>query len=470
MPLTLEQTIKMSKIKDILERENQRQERSLARLRMLKDDFREAAKQQLKKYVSNDTWKKLCEMINCTINVYDTVISEISMIYNENPQRIFEPVNESETAAHHVEIIESIYKKNRINQKMKKANRYLNAVNTVALHPVFRKGTIAVDLLTPNVLSIEQDDEDLTAATLVAIRKEYVDSMSTKIGTAKHTVWTAESHYQVSGDFEKKSMNENDINPYGFLPFVFIHREVPDGNFWDETSGNDLYECTLIASCLQTLIDSYFVWNSFKQLAINSRDLPDGLAHAPDKVIHLESPDDSATVLDFTIALKELLESLRTYITSVAQNYGIDWNSLVLQAQEASGRALRIKSSKLQRLWNNQLEIFQDAETELFEQIKKIYYVHTGIDLQVEMKIKFSPMENYRDEREDLENLKAEMDFNLKDLVMIFMERNKGYKNYEEAKDKVAEIIKTNNEMKGLIDDPVDKILGGLNGNDNTGV
>lgn len=460
MPLSGTQIEKITYVKDVITREMTRQQKALNRIRLLKDDYKELAREKLKDYVSDETWKKLKKFINTTINVYKTVISEISVIYNENPQRIFTTSDESKEAETHVEIVEGIYKRIKINQKMKKVNRYVNALNDLILQVLFRKGNIAIDILTPNVSSIVQDEEDLTLPEVVSIRKEYIDSIGDRGEKTKHVIWTDSEHYSFDHNFIKESINEEDKNPYGIMPFVFLHREIPDSNFWDETSGEDLYECTLIVACLQTLIDSYFVWNSFKQLAVKAEKLPEGLAHTPDKVIHLEGPDDQAIILDFTIALKELLESLRTYITSVVQNYGVDWNSLVLKLKEVSGKALKIKSSKLQRLWNNQLEIFRDAEEEIFELIKRIYEVEEGTKLKVEMKIKFPAMENYKDEKEELEILEKEVGLNLVDIVEVFMDRNKGYKNYEDAKGKILKIIESNNEIKALIEEPIDKLLG----------
>jgi len=341
-----------------------------------------------------------------------------------------------------------------------------NACNETILQVVWRPDKfgefgIDVDVLTGNIVSIEPKFEDPREPEAVLIDKSFVDSTTERAEKRFTVVWTETEHYMYDNKEEKVvSVNEGDKNPYGFLPFVYIHRELPTANFWDETSGSDIYECSLIVACLKTLIDIYFVWNSFKQLAIKSVDTPEVVTHSPDTVVHLKGQDDEAHVLDFQVAIKSLIEALREYIVSVVQNYGVDWNSLALKVKEISGKAGKVKSSKLLRIWKNQIDGYEQAEYELAEVIKRVYETHTGKKLDVDLKIEFPFQEIEKEEKDVLANLEKEIEMNMKDVVMAFMERNKGYRNYDDAKKKIMEIIDTNNEIKEKVADPVDVILG----------
>lgn len=459
MPLTGEQTVKLSHIKDVQDRDIKRKERAYKRLKMLKDDFESEVKEHLKNYVSDETYKSMSKMINSTINVSKSVIYDLSVVYQTPPKRIFKSTTGKENEEQ-VEAITDIYRKAKINQKMKKANKYMNAVNDLFIQVVYRNDEIDVDIITPNVVSIDQDPDDLTSPQMVVIDKFPVDSISLLSEKRKQIVWTKDSHFGIDNNGEKIEINEGDINPYGVLPFVSVHREIPDGNFFDETSGSDLYKCTLIVGVLQTMIDYYFIWNSFKQLGLKTEDkLPEGISVKPDKAIHLTGENDEAFILDFQIKIKELLEALRNYIKSVIQNYGIDWDSMALNIKEVSGVALKIKNSKLQRLWNDQETVLLDVEQELFELIKLVYETHYDKSLDLTLSVNFAPFELYKDEKEDLEIAEKEMELNLKDLVEIFMQRNRSLNNYDEAKERLYKIIESNKEYRETTENPIESIL-----------
>jgi hypothetical protein len=466
MPITPETMVKVSYIRHVEAMETSRQKEALYRLKMLDDNFEEQVQDELKKYVSEDTWKELKEKVNTTVNVFKSVISDISMLYVNPPTRTFEPGKEKDKKSEQmIEVFEEMYKEMRVDEKLQLTNQYLNAMNDVILQVVFRKGKINLDILTPNVVSIVQDEEDLTQPVFVGVKRIYMDDYwkwEERVENRDHWVcWSENEHFRLKSTGEIEQINENDENPYKRLPFVFGHRKIPVGRFWDETSGRDLYKCTLIAACLLTLIDYNFTWHNFKQGWIRSRDeLPKGFGRAPDRMIVLKGETDEAGTLDFQIAIKQLYEALREYITSVVQNYGVDWNSMTLRVKEVSGRALMVKNSKLERLWKNQVSNFQTIEKEIFDLIKHFYEIHFGPEVDLNLKVKFTQMETYKDEKSELEVLKQEIGLNLKDYVMAFMERYKGYKNYEEAKEKVLKIIETNNEINAKIEKPLSQILG----------
>lgn len=455
-----------------MDKEKGRKEKASKRIRMLRDDFLGPAQEYLKKYlVKTESHDKLKEILNDTINIFKSVIEEISLVYVDSPRRMFTG-NEG-----HIKTIEEIYKKASIDLKMDKVNRLVNACNDVLLQVRWTvddlgKAIPGIDIITPNICSVKCDRNLRPEMVLIDKEKQEFVQGNDKVYKTEKTpltiVWTKDRHFMVNNKsyqkekkatLEKISINEKDENPYGFLPFIDIHKEIPDSSFFDETSGNDVYKITLVIACLQTFIDSYFTWNSFKQLMIKSEDPPGVVCHSPDTVVHLKGQDDEGQVLDFQIHLKELFEALRELITQVCQNYGVDWNSLSMKIKEGTGKAIKAKSSKLCRIWKKQIKTYQDAEMRLFEMIKKVYEVHTGTKLDVEMSITFAYEEIQRDEKEELEILEKKLDLNLIDFVDALMERNKGIKNYEEGKKRLADIIKMNNDFRGQVEDPVDKIF-----------
>jgi len=262
-----------------------------------------------------------------------------------------------------------------------------------------------------------------------------------------------------NNEIEPVPGNPNRENPYGVLPFVFMHRVEPEDCFWDETSGDDLFRVTVRAGTRQTLQDYYFTWNSFKQLVIiTEEEVPAGITVSPDKAIHIkgnaESGDSSAEILDFQIRLKELTQDTKEMISTVLDQYGVEMKGFSIQSvNEASGKSLRIRAAFLQQLWKDQSPIFRKAEQNLFELIKKVLQVETGENFdKLEMDVEFAAPQTYDDKAEDLEHDTKLIEHDLADMVEIFMKRNPDYTNYDEARKKVKEIIQGNKELRDLAD------------------
>lgn len=138
MPITAETMVFLSYIKSLEAMESTRQIEALNRLKMLEDNFDDLVKDELKKYVSDDTWKELKDKVNTSVNVFKSIISDVSMLYVNPPTRTFETDKENDqTGEKLVEKFEEMYKEMRVDEKLQLTNQYLNAMNDVILQVVF---------------------------------------------------------------------------------------------------------------------------------------------------------------------------------------------------------------------------------------------------------------------------------------------------------------------------------------------
>lgn len=456
MPMNAMQAVELSFVDWTEKNESRRQTETWKRLQMLRDDFESEALNELKKYVSVETYEDLKETINCTVNVFATVIEEISMVYYESPTRIFKSDKDNDPL---IPLIEEDYKRMRINQKFKTINLYINALNDCLGKVVFRKEKIELDIITGNIVSIVQDDVDLTLPAIIGVRKIFADSISG--GNRDHwEIWSTEEHFKLDENSSRESVNSEDVNPYEKLPFIFGHDRLRDSGFWNQTGGSDLYKCTLKLAVFLTLLDFNFTYHNFKQTAIRAEFVEEGIGRKPDHVIHLTGQDDEAHVLDYSMNLTELYKGLREYASLVTQRYGVDWNALLESVTEESGRAKIIKNSRLQRMLKNQVEIFKDLEAdffELYQMFSRLHYKNRNID-HISMEVQFHQME-YKDEKTELDVMEKEIEMNLTDLVTAYMKRNRGVKSEKQAREMVEKIIKTNNEMAAKVDKPLSSLF-----------
>ena len=383
-----------------IQREEARKTAAAYRLHMMMDDWEEPLTAELRRRFPPVSFLEVSKYTNTTHNLFKNVINRISKVYNKSPRRHFVG------SVQDTQIIQNIYKRIKIDQKWKKINRYVNAVNDVLLQVIWRNSDIDVDILTPNVVTIIQNEVNPTIADAVIVENILDDTVGGTDGQ-KFYYWDNNRHYitDKSGYEIQITGNENMINPYGILPFVFIHRTLPDLNFWDESSGEDLYDATIIVGLRNTLLDYYFFWNSFRQLYIVSEDkLPEGMTLSPSAVLQVNSIGATIGVLDFKTAFDQLRSDLNSYAGGLLQSYGISLDTYSENRPvEYSGKALRIKNEFLQSLWDDQLLMFEDAELDLLNMIKKVYQVHTGKILNVGIeKINYPPMMAYYSDDEQL--------------------------------------------------------------------
>lgn len=416
-----------------------RKNNAFNRLALLQDNWDELLNEKLSEKFSAGTYHEVSKFTNTAHNIYKVVVTRISKIYNRTPKRIFKG-NQSD-----IELVTKLYKDIKIDQKWKKINRYINSVNDVILQVVWRNDNIDIDIITPNIASVIQNPLNPSLVDAVIVEKILGDTASDDTVSA---YWDNERHFFIDakGNAFPVEGNPERINPYGRMPFVFVHRQIPDVNFWDETGGSDLYEAAFIIGMRNTLLDYYSVWNSFKQLAVVSQDpLPEGITLDPSTAIQTTSQGGSIQVLDFQANFAQLRDDLKAFAGGLLNNYGLSLDAFnESKPTEYSGKALRIKNEFLEELWSDQVQVFKDAEVDLFNMIKFIYEFNTGKTLNCELvQVKYPPIVAYYDATEQLNIDVAMIKANLEDAAVIYAKYHE-IEDVEEARAEMMEIAKKN--------------------------
>lgn len=457
MPMNAEQTVLISYVKEQINREDARMNAADNRIHMLDDDYLHLVKNKLEGLISKESWKKMEQYVGITINIFTDIIDQISDIYLDDPVRDFS-IN-GKTEGKKIKEMGEIYDSIKVNQIMGRVNTYINAVNDVFLHPVIRNGKLELDILTPNVVRVITAADNPSEILAILVMRTVQEGDYTFRND--WVVWTKTEHYVLSKDGEVIPIvgNEEMVNPYGILPFVIVHKKKSDGGFWDETSGDDLFQSTILANVKQAFIDFYFVWNSFKQISISTDDvLPSGIIISPDKVLQIPE-QATANILDFQLKFEALDKTLDAAMSKVSKRYGIDKESFG-GAKELSGRALKIKNQKLEKIRKKQIKIFRDAEKDLLFVIATILNIEGfGDYIKMEVDVLFTEPEVFIEPKEELDIQAREIELNLKSAANVYMARNKNIKTKEEAMEHLKEIIKDNNELKELSDESINNIL-----------
>jgi len=356
--------------------------------------------------------------------------------------------------------VSRLYSEAKVDRKMKSVNTFLNAVNDVLVAPVFRGGKLCLDILTPDRVIVVPDEDDPSK-----IGKLMIPKMRMVAGKYQRywTVWTDSEHYlEVEATSYTSSMintrvsvtyqealpdNPNMINPYGVIPFVDLHRYQSEFSFWDETSGDDIYQLNKVVGCRNTLLDYASAWQSFKQVALKSPQKPEGKPVIGPSTA-LWSTDGEWSVLDLHADFNAVRNDLKALVSQVSQNYGVTLESFNAPSQQ-SGVALKINNQELSDNWSDQIEIMMDGEERLWEMIKlvaEVDQISSGLkDITIEIKY---PTMSITDDKEELENDEKKMQLGIMSPGEAYMKWNPSVIDEREATEKMRENLQNYSDIK----------------------
>jgi len=419
--------------------EQARQTAALNKLNLYKDDYEAIIRETMKAQFHPDNYKRLLYHVNQSQNVLKRVINEISMVYKAPAKRGLFSASGTEIES---ERYTQILAETKLDQKMKKANRFTNLENELLVFVTVRRGKIVYDLLTPNLVTVIQDEDDPTRARAIVYRVDLVNTLGAT--EPRYFYWDDQgSHSILDKNFvERQAIYTPENYPYRdaegrpVMPFLTIHRNDPDGTFWDQDTGNDLYNSAVSIGWKMTLFDYYFKVASFKQLYVRSEDdVPTGQILDPLTAFVVRGQNAEVGVLDIQANMKQLQDALVFQINSIINNYGISADQWTMSVAEMSGRALKIKNRALLEAREDQIPTYLDAERELFNLTRIVNNAHFSDKLpeDAEFGIDHGEIEYPEEPAEDLKQKKEELKSGLISLGAFYRHFNPDVEDEKEA-------------------------------------
>jgi len=413
-----------------------RLEKFKLRYEMYNDNYREQIIYKLGEIYRAFSQLKLDVQINDNYNIYKQVVNAISNVYSFGVEREFE--NED---------VKDLYSKLRINKTMAQANRYLNAFNDLLIQISWddKKQMPKIMLRLPHNTEVEWEQNEVKSV------KYFVEMTDQK--EELWAYWSNEEHYYIlRGAKQDKIMpvedNEEMVNPFGVLPFVFMHNGWRDESFWDMFTGDDLTGGTVDMAVHLTFLNHLIKTQSFKQLVGKGDNVGELLGQVLDplSVLTLTGQNTEIDVLDLQSNYEQLHKVAQDLANNIAINYGISPNQFRMTGSVSSGFALQMENMKLDRFTVEQQQDFKVYEQEMFDMIKMVsnYY---GMNLgEGDMFIDFVEPNYPSSESEQLSIDKTKIDMGLTKTTDIMIRNNPDLTD-EEARIKFDENIKARNDM-----------------------
>jgi len=466
MPQNAEEAIRQSFLKAKWYAEEERINEAQEKLDLYSDDYEEIIKEKLSDLYHPANYERMYLHVNQSQNILKRVINEISTIYKVEPQRTLSVESERYSDIKEETLMDVI---------MKKVNRYTNLLNECLIKVGVRYGRIVYDIITPNICTVIQNEDDPTQADAII----YQVTLKNTLGddSIEYHYWDIEGDYYVFGkDFKLQRViydGEEAPSPYKdaegkfIIPFVVFHRQSPDDAFFDQHTGRDLYNGAVLTGVKMTQFDYYFKSASHKQIYIigDEVDVPQKQVLDPLTVFQAKGENASIGTLDLQANINQLKEALIYQVNSLINNYGISADQWTLSVSEMSGRALKIRNAPLLEIRQDQLPLYRSYEGQLFKvtRIVNNAWKFKPIPEQAEFSIDFGEITFPEDPEDELRLDVKRLNTGIISPGQFYMKYNPDIKDEKEAEKTLLEnlekIAKAKEDVPAL-DAAINAILG----------
>ncbi len=426
--------------------EKARQDAANERLAIYHDDWEDILEDLLAAQFHPENYKNIKITKNTSQNIVKKVVNEVSILYKDPPVR--------DTGEN--KILDEIYAYLNIDEFMKRLERYGTLLNDAAIRVGWDAdlGKITLDLHTPANTSVMQHDDYPERAKAVYYPIEYIDDKFR--AEKKNVYWSDTEHFlfDEKGNAYAPDGNDDMRNPYGVIPFVFLHLEPIPSMFWNKTGGSDLIGGTKIIGMKRTLKDYLFKWQSFKQMwikSMNAKDIPSEMLSDPSYAMKFWGEGSEIGVLDLQGDFARLDETIKADMNAFLGTYGLSVDMFAASPDESSGRALAFKNRGLREIREGHMPFLRNVEAELCKMIRTVYNAYHGENSipEIEFSIDYAEMDIYIDPMEKRRQAEWDLQHGLISLAQFYMMFNSDCPDEKTAEKAMMDNTAKTKQMQG---------------------
>ena len=305
------------------------------------------------------------------INLTKHIISKLSMVYHNPPERII-----TGNADKYNELI-----RNK-NVRLKTCEQQARLMPFILVRPWLRTNGndqyFNYQIIRYFYIFEDVKDIEYPAAVMYPIQ--------TNDNKRIWEYWDRENHFVFSNDGKRlKNQEDYGINPdmlneYGELPHALLRFDDVIEDIW-RGGAFDLVDSNLMIDLALTELNYEFRWQSFKQVyatAGGATDLRDTeVEFGYNKVVKVVGENAQIGILDLQPNFLASIEVIKFQMNTIAMNYNITmkWE---LSGNAESGFALVVKNVDLFNSWKNDIEHCRRWERDIFAKEKLVYEHDTG--------------------------------------------------------------------------------------------
>ncbi|HPJ68346.1 MAG TPA: hypothetical protein PLS62_11210 [Desulfobacteraceae bacterium] len=369
-------------------------------------------------------------------NVVKKIINQLSMVYLADAKREIDGTDRDK------EINLHIINSTNLNLKMKTASRYTQLLKTILLRPVWRKGDIDLDILTPDLVDVVIGDtpEDIKQVIVTHYPQ------SGKAEEITYSLWNADQFQRL--DYIGNAIETED-NPYHIIPFLPLWASYPAlGSFW-ASGGDDLL--SVQEAIFMKLTDLMLVleYQGFgipvaKGLSDSGR-----LQIGPNSAIEIENPEGSFSFEKSNAPIAQILSSIEFLAKNLAISNGLSAESMSVKPTQTSGLSRIAGNRELEELRRDQISLFGRYERQLFDMLRVVWNTHNPnkkISDTARLKIDFFDPKPVMSPDKQVESWEKELEMGTISRTDILQLKNPDLSR-EDAEAKLAEILAENKQF-----------------------
>lgn len=494
-------------IKEINGDENQqRKQEAWRRHLVLKDKVKNYVLDELLKQFDPDTVREMSYSI-ANISVGRKIIEKLARVYSAGVKR--EGKSEKETKQ-----IEALAKRLRLNQNMKRANKYMKAHRNclVGVLPCeyekngSKQYGLKVHVLEPYLYDAIEHEYDRERAVFYIIsdfkaknptlyttgdaakgdrgvtmpqvkppsdgKDQMIADPDDGLKDERYIWWSDSFHFTTNGKGEilPNAEGKMDVtNPILENPYENFAIDQ-DGKFWAE-GGDDIFDGSVRVNSMITNMDHIGVMQGYGQFYMKGKGLPSIVKTGPNKIIKMEvensdDPDPSIGFASSDPKLTELKDQIIMYVALLLSTNNLSTRAVAAEldgsTDVASGVAIMLDKAESVEDVEDQRQIFLDSEPNILRKAAKwlgIYKLRgllqeawgdALMDPNTEFTMQFQDPGTIMSEKEKLENLKLRKDLGINLLVELIMKDDPSL-TQEQAEKKLMDLLAEKQKMAALL-------------------
>ena len=336
-----------------------------------------------------------------TTNLTKRIIKRISLVYKDAPVR-----QEDERFKEYG---------GRKDYEMKQFERLHNLLGTLAVRVCFKQGR----LVRVPVLEYEPIFDHNDSVHPVAVVYPLSHPVSSRSDSAEElfAYWSDTEHYILNGKGHIIKVNEDNVNPYGVLPFIFLQPDTLVDEHWNN-GAFDIAEANKQVDIAMTMLQHH-IRSAGGQFVINGRVDAKNIEIGLNKVVVLE--DGTMSNISANTNITNIIEGIKFQLQQVASNHHISFDFGVNGSK--SGVALKIENLELLESREDATEQFRDIERELYSLESRVLEVEAGLSLSPDFSVDFAEV-RFPDPAQEMQEWEFKFKHGLADPVDWLMQND----------------------------------------------
>ena len=318
-----------------------------------------------------------------TVNMTKRLIDRTSLVYKNAPGRVTG------------DEIYTEFTRDK-NFTFKRIERIHNLLGTMAMQVMYVEDKF-IYIPRLEFEPIFNPDDPMTPVGIVYPLQNTTDS-SYQNSAEEFVYWDKDQHFAFNANGNIKSINKDNINPYGILPFAFIQPNHQVDEFINTGSGKDIAKANCQIDIAMTMLQHH-IRKAGGQFVIQGNVETNSIQLGLNKVVVVD--DGQMSNLNPNVDINSIIEGIKFQLQQVAINHHLSFD--FGNNGSKSGVALKIENIELLEAREDDVEKFKRFEKDVYKIEQAVSEIDTGKNLSEDFNIDFAEIDfpDFEREREE---------------------------------------------------------------------